>query len=126
YTTLFRSERQVEYLFAREIYSLKLSAVQLAVLAACDTEAGKTVGGEGVAALSRAFLGAGTAATVSSLWRISDRSSGLFMHRFYAELADGKTAGEALRSAKLQFRRSQSHPREWAAYVINGDAGLRT
>ena len=119
----------VEYLFAREIHDLPLGGVRLATLAACDTEAGKPIGGEGVAALSRAFLAAGADATLSTLWRISDRSSAEFMRRFYAGLADGESAGAALRSAKLQLRRSSgalSHPRFWAPYVLNGNAEMRT
>ena len=117
------------YLFAREIYDLNLSGVKIATLAACDTEAGKTIGGEGAAALSQAFLGSGAEATISTLWRISDSSSAEFMRQFYAGLADGDTAAAALRSAKLRLRRSESvlsHPRHWAAYVLSGNGEART
>ena len=123
------AERPIDYLFAREVYDLNLSGVRVATLAACDTEAGKIVAGEGVAALSRAFLSAGARSTVSTLWRISDNASTEFMRRFYANLSDGDPAGDALRAAKLAFRNSGSnlgHPRHWAAYVLNGDAATRT
>ena len=117
------------YLFAREIYGLQLTGVVLTTLAACDTEAGKVVAGEGAAALSRAFLSAGALATVSTLWRIGDQSSSQFMHRFYGGLAQGENAGHALRMAKLEFRNSAAglaHPRHWAAFVLNGNAGVLT
>jgi tetratricopeptide (TPR) repeat protein len=123
------AERPIDYLFAREVYDLNLTGVRVATLAACDTEAGKMVAGEGVAALSRAFLSAGAQSTVSTLWRISDNASAEFMQRFYASLSEGDSAGGALRSAKLVFRNSGSklgHARHWAAYVLNGDAGTRT
>jgi CHAT domain-containing protein len=114
----------VDYLFAKEIYDLDLSGVRLTTLAACDTETGRSIPGEGVAALSRAFLSAGAQSTVSTLWRIGDRSSAEFMRRFYGELASGQNAAEALRSAKLESARSMP-PRDWAAFVLNGDAGVR-
>ena len=114
----------LDYLFAREVYELKLSGVRLVTLAACDTEAGKVVAGEGAAALSRAFLSAGAEATVSTLWRIGDRSSAELMRRFYAALAAGEPAGRALRTAKLAAR--GAHPKQWAAFVLNGDPGMRT
>ncbi|MBI4908961.1 MAG: CHAT domain-containing protein, partial [Acidobacteria bacterium] len=120
---------EVEYLFAREIHDLKLPGVRLAVLAACDTEVGKTIGGEGVAALSRAFLATGVGATVSTLWRVSDRASGDFLRHFYAALAQGQSSSAALRFAKLQLRRSQSaaaHPRYWAGYILTGSADMQT
>ena len=119
----------LEYLFAREIYNLKLSSVVLATLAACDTEGGKVVAGEGAAALSRAFLSAGAQATVSTLWRIGDQSSSQFMRRFYRELSQGERVGHALRMAKLEFRNSRTglaHPKYWAAFVLNGNAGVVT
>lgn len=113
-----------DYLFAREIFGLDLSGVRLATLAACDTETGRSIPGEGIAALSRAFLSAGAQAAVSTLWRIRDRSSAVFMERFYGELASGKTAAEALRSAKLESARLLP-PRDWAGFVLNGDRDVQ-
>lgn len=124
-----RAGQPMEFLFAREIYDLKLAGVRLATLAACDTEAGKVVAGEGAAALSRAFLSAGVAATVSTLWRIGDQSSAALMGRFYRELARGAPVGRALRMAKLASRNggaAMAHPKHWAAFVLNGDAGVMT
>ncbi len=121
--------RPYDFLFAREVAAIDLSTTILVTLAACDTELGQSVAGEGIQGLSRAFLGAGAGSTISTLWRISDRPAAEFMHTFYAALNDGQSVSSSLRQAKLQFRRSGgplAHPRYWAAYVLNGDAAGRT
>ncbi len=113
-----------DYLFEEEVYNLDLHNVDLATVSACDTARGKLIRGEGIEAFSRAFLAAGSAATITSLWRVPDRPTADFMKQFYYFLAQGQTKAEALRSAKLQFLRSGSglaHPRYWAAFVLNGD-----
>ena len=93
-------------------------------VSACDTERGKLVRGEGSQGFSRAFLAAGAAASVTSLWRIVDASTAEFMKQFYFGLSRGQSKAEALRNAKLKFLRSGSklaHPRYWAAFVLSGD-----
>jgi CHAT domain-containing protein len=117
----------VDYLFAQEAANLDLSGVRLVTLAACDTETGRTVPGEGVVALSRAFLIAGAQSTVSTLWRVGDRTTAELMRRFYDQLADGKTVEESLRTAKLSFAESgpAAHPRFWAGFVVVGDGSVR-
>jgi tetratricopeptide (TPR) repeat protein len=118
----------VDYLFLREIYDLDLTGVQLVTLSACDTERGKVIRGEGVEGFSRALLAAGAASTVTTMWDVADRASAEFMKQFYFALARGESKASALRQAKLQFLRSGlawSHPRYWAAYVLNGDGGER-
>jgi len=96
----------------------------LVTLSACDTARGKTVRGDGMQALNTAFLGAGAAATVTSLWKVEDESTAAFMQQFYYFLDQGLTKAAALRSAKLQFLHSRSgleNPRSWAAFVLTGD-----
>jgi len=117
-----------DYLFLREIYDLDLSGVQLVTLAACDTERGKVVRGEGVEGFSRALLAAGAATAVTTKWDVGDRASAEFMKRFYFALADGQPETAALRQAKLEFLHSPlawSHPRYWAGYVLSGDGRER-
>lgn len=117
------ARRSFDYLFAREIAALNLTNVELATVSACDSGRGKLMRGEGVGSLSRAFLLAGAHATVTTLWRIGDRSTAELMRRFYSGLAAGQTKASALRNAKLAFRNSRaySHPAYWAAFVLNGD-----
>jgi tetratricopeptide (TPR) repeat protein len=113
------------YLFLKELYDLDLRSVNLATLSACDTERGKLVPGEGVQAFSRALLAAGSRSTLTTLWRVPDQPTADFMKQFYFFLLrEHKTKAEALRLAKLEFLHSGtflSHPRYWAAFVLNGD-----
>ena len=114
-----------QYLFSLEIADLPLSRVELVTLAACESELGRYVRGEGVGNFGRAFLAAGAAATVTSLWRVSDRASSLLMGHFYRGLANGLTKAEALRQAKLTILHAggaHAHPYFWAPYLVSGDA----
>lgn len=116
-----------QYLFWGDIAKLKLDGVELVTLAACETAQGRYVRGEGVENFSRAFLGAGSAATVSSLWRVSDEATGILMRRFYEQLAAGATKASALRQAKLALASSSggaaAHPFFWAPFLLTGDGG---
>jgi len=114
----------LDYLFLREIYGLDLRGVDLVTVSACDTQRGKLVRGEGSQGFSRAFLAAGAAASVTSLWRVVDASTAEFMKQFYFGLSRGQSKAEALRNAKLKFLRSGStlsHPRYWAPFVLSGN-----
>jgi len=97
-----------------------LLCAALVTLAACESERGRFVRGEGVESFSRAFLAAGAASAVSSLWRVSDRATARLMASFYSGLAAGETKAAALRRAKLEFS-STAHPFYWAAFVLIGD-----
>jgi tetratricopeptide (TPR) repeat protein len=113
-----------DYLFEAEVYDLDLRGVDLATISACDTARGKLIRGEGIEAFSRAFLAAGSAATVTSLWRVPDQPTADFMTQLYYYIAQGQSKAEALQAAKLRFLRSKTalaHPRHWAAFVLNGD-----
>lgn len=113
------------YLFLKELYDLDLSGVSLTTLSACDTEKGRLVPAEGVQAFSRALLTAGSRSTLTTLWRVPDQPTADFMKQFYFFLLrEHKSKAEALRLAKLEFlhsRNALSHPKYWAAFVLNGD-----
>ena len=114
----------LDYLFEAEAYDLDLKGVDLATISACDTAQGKFIQGEGVEAFSRAFLAAGSAATITSLWRVPDQPTADFMKLLYYYIANGLPKAEALRLAKMQFLKSGTllaNPRYWAAFVLNGD-----
>jgi CHAT domain-containing protein len=114
-----------DYVFLKELYDMDLRGVSLATLSACDTEKGKLVPGEGIQAFSRALLAAGSRSAVTTLWRVPDQPTAEFMqHFYYYLLKKHKAKDEALRLAKLDFLHSGtqlSHPRYWAAFVLNGD-----
>lgn len=109
-------------LFAHEVHRLELPA-ELVVLSACDTALGRQVRGEGlVAGLPRAFLSAGAARVVVSLWAVDDRSTRDLMVRFYgALLAGGTPPGRALARAQRALWRQGRSPYHWAGFVLQGD-----
>jgi len=113
------------YLFLKELYDLDLRGMSLATLSACDTERGRLAPGEGIQAFSRALLAAGSRSALTTLWRVPDQPTSQFMQQFYYFLLKKhKSKAEALRLAKLQFLHSGtelSHPRYWAAFVLNGE-----
>jgi len=113
------------YVFLKQLYDLDLRGVNLATLSACDTERGKLVPGEGVQAFSRALLAAGSRSSLTTLWRVPDGPTSEFMKQFYYFLLkQHKSKAEALRLTKLEFLHSGtelSHPKYWAAFVLNGD-----
>ena len=109
------------FLQAREIYELRLNA-DLVVLSACQTGRGRLENGEGILGLPRMFFYAGARSTISSLWKISDRSTSTLMQHFYRLLATGAGKAQALREAKLRMLRSKlSHPFYWAGFILHGD-----
>ena len=127
---LFSPEKPGEsndYLFLKELYDpdLDLRGMSLATLSACDTERGRLVPGEGIQAFSRALLAAGSRSALTTLWRVPDEPTSQFMQRFYYFLLKKhESKAEALRQAKLEFLHSgseMSHPRYWAAFVLNGE-----
>jgi CHAT domain-containing protein len=107
-----------------EIAHLPLNA-DLVVLAACRTQMGQALGGEGFLNLSRAFLQAGARSVIASLWDVNDADSRVLMRAFYGHLEAGAAPDEALRLAQLDIMRvpgPASMPDGWSAFVITGDA----
>ena len=111
------------FLRAHELYNLDLAA-DLVVLSACETGLGRQVRGEGVVGLTRAFMYAGAARVVVSLWSVSDRATAALMRVFYREMLEGgKTPAAALRAAQLAMMKQPGwdNPYYWAAFIIAGD-----
>ena len=109
------------FLRAYEIHGLHLP-VELVVLSACQTGVNDTRGGD-LSGLTRAFLHAGAARVVVSLWNVQDDSTPLLMERFYREmLRQGRTPAAALREAqKAMIDSPASSPYYWAGFVLQGE-----
>lgn len=109
-------------LYAHEIYRLELPA-ELVVLSACDTALGRDVPGEGmVAGLPRAFLYAGAARVLVSLWAVGGEGTSELMTRFYGGLLDrGLPPAKALQEAQRAMWRAGEPPYRWAGFVLQGD-----
>jgi CHAT domain-containing protein/tetratricopeptide (TPR) repeat protein len=102
-----------------EILHLDLAA-RLVTLSACDTSRGRLLDGEGVLAPAQAFLEAGAATVVASMWRVEDAATARFMQAFYRRLLDrNMSAAAALRSTQLE-EQSRGASYSWAAFGIYG------
>lgn len=104
------------------IADLDLGA-RLCVLSGCGTARGMIYAGEGSMHAASAFVEAGASTVVATLWRVEDEVTERIMTRFYLGLDLGLPAGEALRRAQLEVRRSPAtaHPFQWAGFVLIGD-----
>ncbi len=110
------------FLHAQEIYDLELDA-ELVVLSACETALGKEIRGEGLVGLTQAFLYAGAARVMVSLWQVNDQATAELMSRFYHHhLSDGMQPAAALRQAQLEVagERPWQAPYYWAGFTLQG------
>lgn len=120
------------WLTTLDIFNLHLS-VSLVTLSACETGQNLIGGGDELLGLMRAFLYAGAASLVVSLWAVEDRSTSHLMETFYRRLADGWTKGAALRTAQQTLietgygssidQQMYAHPYFWAPFILVGHAG---
>jgi CHAT domain-containing protein/tetratricopeptide (TPR) repeat protein len=97
------SAPQTGRLTAREIFGMDLHA-DLVFLSACRSGAGK-VSGDGVIGLTRAFLYAGTASVIASLWDVADQPTSQLVVDFYRNWLRDKDKALALRAAQLHLLR---------------------
>ncbi|MEM1318662.1 MAG: CHAT domain-containing tetratricopeptide repeat protein [Bacteroidota bacterium] len=115
-----------DYISSYSLGNIDLQA-DLAVVSACNSGNGKLIRGEGIISLSRDFITAGCAATVTSLWAIDDCASSEVMVGFYEQLSQGLPKDEALRQAQLQYLKGadklHQHPYFWSAFVQFGQTG---
>jgi len=116
------------FLQLHEIYQLRLSTVDLAVLSACETNVGDGASGEGPFALSRGFLAAGARRVVASQWAVEDRSTAELVGRLFQGIAAAEQKAErldfarVLRDAKraVRSRPGWENPYFWAPFVLTG------
>ena len=111
------------FLRIQDIYNLRLRA-ELVVLSACQTAIGKSIPGEGLMGMARAFLYAGTRQVVASLWPVDEKATMELMTEFYRQLLqNGRPPAEALRRAQqaLASTTRWHAPYYWAGFVLEGD-----
>ncbi|MBP6591291.1 MAG: CHAT domain-containing protein, partial [Chitinophagaceae bacterium] len=109
-------------LTAYEAAGLDLTGTALVVLSACETGLGELLNGQGVYGLQRAFMQAGAASVIMSLWKVNDESTKELMIGFYREwlLHPEGSKQEALRKAQLRLREQYAHPFFWGPFVLVG------
>ena len=108
----------------RDVFAAKLKA-ELVILSACQSGLGKVEKGDEVIGLNRAFFYAGTQSIISSLWRVSDVTTGIMVKHFYRRYG-GNNKADSLQQAQLQVkndptRREYRHPAYWAAFILVGE-----
>lgn len=110
-------------LTALEAAGLDLQGTQLVVLSACETGVGVVANGEGVYGLRRAFVIAGAASQLFSLWKVDDFGTKNLMVNYYDRLLAQEGRSAALRNVQLELLQSTqySHPFYWAAFIPSGD-----
>ena len=112
-----------------EVLGLRLDA-DLVTLSACETALGsgyfaEVPAGDDFVGMTRAFLSAGSASVMATLWEVDDRASVRLMKRFYERLnapAHGRDKAQALADAQREFQRSAElgHPYYWAPFILVG------
>ncbi|MFP4891762.1 CHAT domain-containing protein [Paraburkholderia sp. EG304] len=109
-------------LLAKDIYNLKLNDVSLVTLSACETGLGRIARGDEILGFTRAFFYAGATSLIVSMWPVADESSALTMRTFYAQLAQGHEAIDAMRTAQLAVLHTPrfAHPFFWAPFDLMG------
>jgi CHAT domain-containing protein/tetratricopeptide (TPR) repeat protein len=116
------------FLSLHEIYGLPLQDCELAVLSACETNAGPQRPLEAGVTLASGFLTAGARRVVASHWSVDDKSTAELMSAFFAEGNAAASRGEAisyaaaLQKARLAVRgqRQWASPFYWAPFVLIG------
>lgn len=115
-----------------EVFGLDLAA-DLVVLSACQTGLGSGMladvpPGDDWVGLTRAFLHAGAANVVATLWPVQDQATADLMERFYQGFTAGADPVRALAAAQraLLAAPTTAHPFYWAGFVAAGSAQRRS
>jgi CHAT domain-containing protein len=90
------------------------------VLSACETALAEGGSGDEMVGLVRAFLVAGAARVVASLWPVDDAVTAGFMTAFYGALVGGMAPASALQVAQEITLQAHPHPCYWGAFTLYG------
>ena len=109
-------------LTAREICSMDLRGLDMAVLSACKTGLGE-ISSDGVFGLQRGFKKAGAKTLVMSLRNVDDQITTRFIRFFYENIYQkGMTKHDAFVSAQKQLRHElPEHSDEWTTFIMIDD-----
>ncbi|MEP6676649.1 MAG: CHAT domain-containing tetratricopeptide repeat protein [Ferruginibacter sp.] len=115
------------FLYADEIYNLRLDSIKLIILSACETGSGKLVQGEGLMSMTRAFAYAGCPNIITSLWRAADKTTAFITQRLHFYLDKGNSKDRSLQLAKIDLLNSNEipvslkTPNYWAHLIFIGN-----
>ncbi len=106
------------FLSAQEIARMNFVNLDLAVLSACETGLGETIGSEGVFGLQRAFKLAGAKSLIMSLWKVPDEQTSELMALFYKSYMTGLPKSQALREAQIEMKKKYKDPYKWGGFIL--------
>ena len=98
-----------------ELRDLSLQG-KLVILSACKTNDGK-ITPEGMYSLSRAFLQAGSACTISTSWNVNEQATSVILARFYSHLAQHSPWVALCKAKRDYLKTDSSKPYLWAGLV---------
>ncbi len=112
-----------------ELRALDLTACELAVLSACESNVGQQLESQRIASLQQSLHAAGARTAITSLWKVPDEPTQVLMSELYRRLwIEGDSKAEALWNAKRSLRdrvdesgRPAYRTRDWAGWVLSGD-----
>lgn len=107
------------WLTAGDVMQMQLPRAFVA-LSACESGRNQAIGGDEVLGLSRAFLGAGAATVLVSLWLVHDEAAADLMTTMYGRVGQGQSWAAALRGSQLALKEQRPHPYYWAPFVLIG------
>ena len=94
-----------EQIVVGDLIERQLVGTRLAVLSACETNFPGVIAVDEVVSMATAFVQAGAAGAVATLWSVDDLSTMVLMSRFYTEWrTNGHQPEDALRRAQIWLR----------------------
>jgi CHAT domain-containing protein/tetratricopeptide (TPR) repeat protein len=112
-----------EVLTIKDLFELHLAGARLATLSACETGVPGMELPDEVVSLPSAFIRAGFAGAIGSLWTVRDDSTAQLMTSFYQIWrTEGKQPVQALAETQRELREDKRfrHPFYWAAFYMTG------
>ena len=108
-------------LWLHDIYRTPMP-VSLVILSGCRTASGRSIPGEGISGLAKAFLSSGASGVVGTLWSVDDAAAGEMVPWFYRALIDRHLGiAGALREAQIKMLSRHQPPYDWAGYIVEGN-----
>ena len=115
--------RRANALFGSETATLTIPA-ELVILSACETQAGRLEGGEGIAGWAQSFSMAGTKGLLASAWSVNDDTGPKLMKAYFRHLLAGKGKASAYQAAQQAYLKHCDpltlHPYFWGGFVYIG------
>jgi CHAT domain-containing protein len=105
-----------------EVFEMNLNS-RLVTLSACETGLGNISQGDELTGLSRAFLFAGSASVIVSLWSVADYPTALLMTNFYKYLKD-HSMQESLALAQRDVMKLYPDPVYWSPFILIGNGNI--